>query len=108
MVDINSKYLEAVRELSDRIVEAQRPIRILDSIKWGPEIRESFFQSGYRELPAVDREYYQRHNRLDFDPGAKRVELHELAITDYEKIPEIMDNFLEVIETVGPNPYKGM
>jgi uncharacterized protein (TIGR02421 family) len=78
MVDINSKYLEAVRELSDRIVEAQRPIRILDSIKWGPEIRESFFQSGYRELPAVDREYYQRHNRLDFDPGAKRVELHEL------------------------------
>jgi quinone-modifying oxidoreductase subunit QmoB len=38
----------------------------------------------------------------------ERVELHELAITDYRKIPEIMDNFLEVIETVGPNPYKGM
>ncbi len=78
MVDLNSKYLEAVRELSDRIVEAQRPIRILDSIKWGPEIRESFIQSGFRALPDVDREYYQRHNRLDFDPGAKRVELHEL------------------------------
>ena len=38
----------------------------------------------------------------------ERVEIHELAITDYEKIPEIMDNFLEVIETAGPNPYKGM
>jgi len=38
----------------------------------------------------------------------ERVELHEVAITDYRKIPEIMDNFLEAIETAGPNPYKGM
>jgi quinone-modifying oxidoreductase subunit QmoB len=38
----------------------------------------------------------------------ERVELHELGISDYRRIPEIMDNFLEVIEGVGPNPYKGM
>ena len=38
----------------------------------------------------------------------QRVEIHELAITDYEKIPKIFDDFLEVMETVGPNPYKGM
>jgi quinone-modifying oxidoreductase subunit QmoB len=38
----------------------------------------------------------------------ERVELHEVAIADYRKIPEIMDNFLEVVETAGPNPYKGM
>jgi quinone-modifying oxidoreductase subunit QmoB len=38
----------------------------------------------------------------------ERVELHELGIPDYRRIPEIMDNFLEVIETAGPNPYKGM
>jgi quinone-modifying oxidoreductase subunit QmoB len=38
----------------------------------------------------------------------ERVELHEIAISDYKKIPEIMDNFLEVVETAGPNPYKGM
>jgi len=37
-----------------------------------------------------------------------RVEMHELAITDFEKIPKIFDDFLEVIDTVGPNPYKGM
>ncbi len=37
-----------------------------------------------------------------------RVEIHELAITDFEKIPKIFDDFLEVIERVGPNPYKGM
>jgi quinone-modifying oxidoreductase subunit QmoB len=38
----------------------------------------------------------------------ERVEIHELAISDYYKIPKIFDDFLEVIETVGPNPYKGM
>jgi quinone-modifying oxidoreductase subunit QmoB len=38
----------------------------------------------------------------------ERVELHELSIADYRRIPEIMDNFLEVVETAGPNPYKGM
>jgi len=39
---------------------------------------------------------------------AERVEIHELGISDYHRIPKIMDDFLEVIETVGPNPYKGM
>jgi len=38
----------------------------------------------------------------------ERVEIHELAISDYDKIPKIFDDFLEVMETVGPNPYKGM
>jgi uncharacterized protein (TIGR02421 family) len=74
----NTKYLEAVRELSDQLVEAQRPIRILDSIKWSHEVRESFFQSRFRELPMVDAGYYQRRNPLDFDPVAKRFELHEI------------------------------
>jgi len=38
----------------------------------------------------------------------ERVEIHELALSDYGKIPKIFDDFLDVIETVGPNPYKGM
>ena len=38
----------------------------------------------------------------------ERVEIHELALSDFYKIPKIFDDFLEVIETVGPNPYKGM
>jgi quinone-modifying oxidoreductase subunit QmoB len=38
----------------------------------------------------------------------ERVELHELALSDYPKIPKIFDDFLETIDTVGPNPYKGM
>ena len=38
----------------------------------------------------------------------ERVEFHELAIDEYARIPKIFDDFLEVIETVGPNPYKDM
>jgi quinone-modifying oxidoreductase subunit QmoB len=38
----------------------------------------------------------------------ERVELHQLAIDEYDKIPEILNNFAKVIEEVGPNPYKEM
>jgi len=38
----------------------------------------------------------------------ERVEIHELAIADYHKIPKIFDDFLETIDSVGMNPYKGM
>ena len=38
----------------------------------------------------------------------ERVEMHEISITDYNKIPQIMDDFLETVNTAGPNPYKGM
>jgi quinone-modifying oxidoreductase subunit QmoB len=39
----------------------------------------------------------------------ERVELHQLQISDYEKLPEIFANFQEeVIEKFGMNPFKGM
>lgn len=38
----------------------------------------------------------------------ERVEIHELGINDYAKIPKIFDDFLETMERVGPNPYKDM
>lgn len=72
------QYLAIVRALSDRIVEAQRPIRILDGIKWNPAVRRSFFAGGCRELPRVDAEFYRQHNLLDFDPATKRAEFQEI------------------------------
>jgi quinone-modifying oxidoreductase subunit QmoB len=38
----------------------------------------------------------------------ERVELHDVSISEYEKLPKIFDDFLETIESVGLNPYKGM
>ncbi len=38
---------------------------------------------------------------------SERVHFEEVGITDYEKIPNIIDTFMEKLEEVGPNPYKG-
>ena len=36
-------YESMVRALSDRLVLAQQPIRILDAIKWDDDIERAFF-----------------------------------------------------------------
>lgn len=73
----NQAYRQTIRELSDQIVEAQRPIRILDAIKWDADVQRAFIEGGCKEQPAVDRAYYE-NRPLGFDPVAKRLEFHEL------------------------------
>ena len=41
--------------------------------------------------------------RLESD----RIRILELSIDEYDKLPGIFDDFMETIERVGPNPYKG-
>jgi len=72
------EYGEAIRELSEQIVAAQKPIRILDALKWDAEIREYFFQHQCKKLPLINAEYYQRKNPLTFDPQKKIEEFHEI------------------------------
>ena len=74
----NANYLELVRELSDRIVEAQRPIRVLDAIKWGSSVRRDFFASDCKRLPEVDATYYQYKSPLEFEPAAARDQFHQI------------------------------
>jgi len=75
-------YRETVKELSDRIVRVQRPIKVLSAVNWDEGIKERFFAAGFTEQPAVDRSYYEsRPVRLD--PDATRNELRDIdaAIT---------------------------
>jgi uncharacterized protein (TIGR02421 family) len=72
-----SPYEALVRGLSDRLVDAQRPIRILDAIKWDDGVERAFFAADAKELPPVTRDYYLLRP-LPFDPAAKRAELLEL------------------------------
>lgn len=58
-VSADAEYRSLVRSLSDRIVEAQSPIRVLDSVKWDDAVRQRFFADGCRRQPAVDRDYYR-------------------------------------------------
>ena len=36
----------------------------------------------------------------------ERVEFHQLQIDEWDRLPKIFDDFMEVIEKVGPNPMK--
>ncbi|MBT7617350.1 MAG: hydrogenase iron-sulfur subunit [Calditrichaeota bacterium] len=38
----------------------------------------------------------------------ERVELHQLQISEYDKLPVIFANFADLIEEIGMNPFKGM
>ena len=85
----NPRYLESVRALSDRIVDAQRPIRILDAIKWNSGIRQEFFDSRCKALPAVDADYYRDHCPLEFDPDSKKAELHQIERDIYRQLGQL-------------------
>jgi quinone-modifying oxidoreductase subunit QmoB len=44
-------------------------------------------------------------NRLVLE--SDRVQLQQVSITDYHRLPKILDDFSARLEEVGPNPYKG-
>lgn len=72
-------YRRVLRTLSDRIVVAQKPIRILDHIKWDNSIQTEFFKNGAKELPEVDKSYYDNRS-LGFDAAQKRSEFQEIEL----------------------------
>jgi uncharacterized protein (TIGR02421 family) len=71
-------YRAAVRELSDRLVDAQGTIRVLNAIKWDDRVREAFFAAGCTEQPPVDPAYYEGLP-LGFDPDEMKARLRDLA-----------------------------
>lgn len=70
-------YQQSVRTLSDRIVAAQTPIRILDAVKWDDSIRQAFLKAKGTELPQVDRAWYQSRP-LGFDASAVKLEFQNI------------------------------
>jgi uncharacterized protein (TIGR02421 family) len=70
-------YKERIADIAEQIVEAQRPIRVLQSLRWEPAVEEAFRRSGAREMPRVGPEDYAR-NELGFDPRAKAEEFEGL------------------------------
>lgn len=73
----STDYRERLKTLSDQLVAIQRPILILDAIKWPHHMEQQFFDNGARELPSVDAQFYQQQP-LAFDPATKRDELTQL------------------------------
>lgn len=81
----SKKYREKLKSLSDRLVEIQRPILILDSIKWPRDFQQKFFEKKARQMPAVGAAFYKQQS-LGFDPETKRDELKELKQVIVKKL----------------------
>jgi uncharacterized protein (TIGR02421 family) len=71
-------YQQVIHELSERIVVAQKPIRVLDALKWDAKVQEHFFKHKCKRLPEVDTAFYLDKNPLQFDPLRKIEEFHEI------------------------------
>ncbi|HEX4044620.1 MAG TPA: flavohemoglobin expression-modulating QEGLA motif protein [Gammaproteobacteria bacterium] len=106
--EILGEYEQAIHELSERIVLAQRPIRILDAIKWNNEIEAYFFKHKCKKLPVIDKDFYLAQNPLSFDPDKKRAEFIDIdhsirrTLGQYSGVGSIMQRmcyeYLRVIE----------
>lgn len=70
-------YLENLKQLSDRLVAIQKPIQILDAIKWPAVFEDQFLASGGTRLPAADLQFYQQQ-ALSFSPDKLQQDLNEL------------------------------
>ncbi len=44
-------------------------------------------------------------NRLGVEP--ERVEQYQVAIDEYDKVPDMIDQFMKMVLKIGPNPFKG-
>ncbi|HEX4445246.1 MAG TPA: flavohemoglobin expression-modulating QEGLA motif protein [Polyangiaceae bacterium] len=77
-------YKEIVAQLAGRIVEAQKPIRVLQALRWEDSVEETFLKARQRELPKIDAAYYASVE-LGFDARAKVEEFEALA-RDIERV----------------------
>lgn len=76
-------YKEILAGLAQRVLDAQRPIRILQTLKWEAAVEEQFIRSKQRELPKV--EYA---TDLGFDAEAKLRELDGILIDAERELGE--------------------
>ena len=66
-----------LKELSDQLVTLQKPIRILNAIKWDEKIKQDFLKHNGTKMPHVTKEYYTS-NPLNFDVAGLTEELINL------------------------------
>lgn len=70
-------YKERIAHFSQRLVDAQRPIRVLNTIKWDNGVFTRFRESKWREMPGIGPNYYSGIP-LGFEPRQKEAEFAEI------------------------------
>ena len=92
---------EYLRGLCDRIVQAQKPLRVLRAINWDPHVHERFFKAGAKELPRPE------YPPLGFSPRDVQRELRALRrqIRGRNRIEELLrrrcDEFVLIAELLA-------
>jgi len=99
-------YKEILAGLAQRVLEAQRPIRVLQSLRWDAEVEEQFLRSKQRELPKVGYAL-----DLGFDEAAKIHELEEILrdaereLGEADELGKILrataDEYRQVVRMLG-------
>jgi len=78
---------------------------LLIGCKHGDDYQCHFIRGS--ELANIRMENVQEKlKQLVLEP--ERVEIHEMAIDEYDKLPSIFNTFAETIKGIGANPYKDM
>jgi uncharacterized protein (TIGR02421 family) len=70
------KYKNKILDLSLLLNNAQKPIHILDAIKWGDEVEEFIIKNKFKEMPKID----YRDHPLKYDPQKKIQEFREIRL----------------------------
>jgi uncharacterized protein (TIGR02421 family) len=88
-------YKEKLRIFSARMVDAQRSVRLLDAIRWRPEVLESVKKTRYRELPKITDKSYLLSS-FNFDPEKKIAEF-ETIIEDVVREVGVEDSLASIL-----------
>lgn len=109
-------YKEKLKKLSERLVEVQKPIRILNAIKLGSGIEAEIMAGKFKKMPQLGPEFYAKIP-LGFDPKTKIAEIQtlksdirrELGEADNlaQHLLEIADEYILISEMLGARGTKG-
>ncbi len=69
-----STYKEKLKQMSERLVEAQRQVRLIDAVRWDQGVLEAVRKSKFKELPKVD----YGNLPLGYDPEQKVEEFQSI------------------------------
>ncbi|MDD4974049.1 MAG: flavohemoglobin expression-modulating QEGLA motif protein [Bacteriovorax sp.] len=70
------KYKNTILDFSLLLNSAQKPIQILDAIKWNDGIEDFIIKNKFKEMPKID----YRDHPLKYDPDKKLQEFRELRL----------------------------
>lgn len=79
------KYKQAILEFSLQLNELQKPIQILDAVKWNEEHEAYIIKNNFKELPKIS--YLDRP--LKYDPDKKLQEFKELRLKIVRELGEL-------------------